>query len=80
MSKFEQEMMKTYEERFGTKEFLLDQAQGLPTAITQNVYEVEEKNFMEECKKVHVSMVPATENVISSHVLNKIKDLDDGFP
>ena len=79
VSMLEQEMMQMYKDRFRTKEFLLHQAQGLPTAVTLNAYEAERKKFMKECKKVHVSKVPATANVISSHVLYKIKDLDDGF-
>ena len=76
LSSSEQEMLRDYQERFKSKEFLLSHAQGLPTSITQNAYSAEECSFLANCE--HISRVPSTANVISSHVLYKIKELDDG--
>ena len=73
----EQEMLRDYQERFNSKEFLLSHAQGLPTSVTQNAYSAEECSFLANCECVHISRVPSTANVISSHVLYKIKELDD---
>lgn len=74
----EQEDLEKYVRRFKSKEFLLHQAQGLPTHITENAYATEEDNFVKTCTKVHVSKVPNNANVIGSHVLYKVKELDDG--
>ena len=57
---------------------MLHEAQGLPTHVTQNAYSVEEYQFVKNSSQIHVSEVPDTANVISSHVLYKIKQLDDG--
>ena len=57
---------------------MLHQAQGLPSHITTNAYESEEKNFLKHCTRVYVSEVPPDANIISSHLLYKIKELDDG--
>ena len=74
----EQDALKLYYERFEGKEFLLYHAEGLPSFITANSYSIVEHNFLRHCISVHRSKVPTNANVISSHVLYKIKRRDDG--
>ena len=57
---------------------MLHQAQGLPTHITENAYNAEEKEFKKSCGVIHVSKLPRNANIISSHVLYKIENPDDG--
>ena len=66
-----------YLQRFHSKEFLLHQAEGLPTFVTENAYNEEENKFKKQVKEIHVSKIPKNSNVITSHVLYKIKTLDD---
>ncbi len=73
----ENEDVQLYFDRFQGKEFLLSQAQALPTRVTQNAYMREEKIFKETVKEVYVTNVPKDVNVITSHVLYKVKVLDD---
>lgn len=56
---------------------MLHGAQGLPYFVTENAYKKEEESFKAYVENVHVSDVPANANDISSHVLYKIKTLDD---
>ena len=72
-----QEDLQKYSDRFGGKDFMLHQAQGLPTYITENAYKQEEDNFLTHVTKVHRSKFPTGANVIGSHTLYKIKTLDD---
>ena len=74
----EQQLLLQYKEKFGQKEFLLNHAQGLPPSVTKKAYLSEEESFLNNCKLVHRTKVPGNANVISSHVLYKIKELDDG--
>ena len=78
LSSSEQEMLRDYQEMFKSKEFLLSHAQDLRTSITKNAYSAEECNFIANCERVTISRAPSTTNFISSHVLYKIKELDDG--
>lgn len=73
----EQQSLRQYHQMFKQKEFILSQSQGIPTSVTANAYENEQTKFLQTCKRVHVSQVPSNSNVISSHVLYKIKQLDD---
>jgi len=74
----EKEVIGNYYEAFGSKEFLSHHAQGLPSFVLQNAYKEEEQSFTNTVRKVHVTRVPIGSNVISSHVLYKVKMLDDG--
>ena len=74
----EQDALRMYYQRFEGKEFLLHHAEGLPSFITANSYSIEEHNFLKHCISVHRSKVPTNANVISSHILYKIKQRDDG--
>ncbi len=51
----EKEDVQLYFDRFQGKEFLLNQAQALPTHVTRNAYMREEKIFKETVKEVHVT-------------------------
>eukprot|EP00178_Gracilaria_changii_P016074 TRINITY_DN453_c0_g1_i1.p1 TRINITY_DN453_c0_g1~~TRINITY_DN453_c0_g1_i1.p1 ORF type:complete len:311 (-),score=40.62 TRINITY_DN453_c0_g1_i1:1250-2182(-) len=73
----DKEALKFYFDMFNTKEFLLYQAIGLPQFITQNAFATGEDNFKKIVREVHVSRVPANANIISSHVLYKVKIKDD---
>ena len=52
-------------------------AQGLPGYVLQRAYKREEAIFKQTAKCVPISSVPADANVISSHVIYKVKLLDD---
>lgn len=73
----EQTVLKDYKNRFQSKEFLLNHAEGLPSHITSNAYEAEEANFTKECQIIPRNKVPNNANLIRSHVLYKIKHRDD---
>lgn len=77
LSSTEKEALQSYYDQFNSKEFLLHQAQGLPQFVTQNAYSIEEINFKKIFKEVHFSDIPADANIISSHVLYKVKVNDD---
>lgn len=57
---------------------MLHHSQGLPSFPTQNAYAKEEESFMKTVEKVLMSKVPTGSNVISSHVLYRVKVLDAG--
>ena len=78
LSSIDQEALQLYFCRFGSKEFLLNHADGLPTFVTANAFKAEEERFLKECKVVPRSNVPKNANVIRSHVLYKMKERDDG--
>lgn len=52
-------------------------AQSLPQFVTQIAYHTEGKNFKKIVKKVHVTEIPSSANIKSSHALYKVKILDD---
>lgn len=66
-----------YFQRFKNKEFLRSHAEGLQTFLIQNAFQREEESFKKHVKEVHVSQVPSNANVVSSHVLYKVKKLDN---
>lgn len=78
LSSIESDVIEEYYQQFGTNEFLIHHAQGLPSFPTQNAYDAEEDSFTKTIRKVHASNVPIGSNVISSHVLYKVKIRDDG--
>ena len=73
----EQEALNQFQDRFKSKEFLIHQAEGLPSYILSKSYRDEENAFVNQCIRVHKSDVPRNANVIRSHVLYKIKTRDD---
>ena len=50
--------LKQYHDRFRCKEFMLHQAEGLPSYITTNAYSTAEHNFIKECHCIHRTKVP----------------------
>jgi len=78
LSSIEKSVVDQYWNLFRSKEFLIWDAQGLPRFITHNAYRKEEDSFVETVKKVHVSDIPEGANIITSHVLYKVKLRDDG--
>lgn len=71
------DLIQTYYKAFGNTEFMLHPAQGLPPFATQNAYDKEERSFKKIVKDVPVSRVPKNANIVSSHVLYKVKKCDD---
>jgi len=78
LSSLEPNAIQVYFDVFKFKEFLFYHAQGLPQFVVQNAYKCEEDSFRKTVRSVHVSNVPQNANVISSHVLYKVKKMDDG--
>jgi len=78
LSSLEADAIQIYFSVFKFKEFLQSHAQGLPQFIIQNAYEKEETSFKKTVRSIHCSKVPQFSNVISSHVLYKVKKMDDG--
>lgn len=64
--------------QFKSKEFLFYQAGVLRPHVTCNSYKEIECSFVNSCTNIHNSAVPADANIISTHVLYKLKALDDG--
>ena len=73
----EQSDLKPMFEHFGNKPFLAYQAQGFPSYMLHNAYHEEEESFKRTVRVVARSTVPSNANVISSHVIYKIKVNDD---
>lgn len=62
---------------FGNKAFMGHQAQGFPQFALVNAYNAEETIFKKTVKPVHISEIPPDANIISSHVIYKVKMNDD---
>lgn len=67
-----------YYKTFGQKLFLLHQTQGLPGYVVENAYSKLEAQFVQQVRQVSINDLPRNPNVISSHVLCKVKEDDDG--
>lgn len=74
----EQDVLGSFVNFFGQKVFVQYQTQGLPMFSLQNAYKKEEESFKKTVQMVHVSKVPADANVITRHVIYKVKTNDDG--
>jgi len=74
----EQDEIDAYFQAFGQKDFLLHHAQGLPTFPIKNAFDKEEELFTKNVRLVHVNDVPKNANIITSHVIYKVKINDDG--
>ncbi len=53
-------------------------AEGLPGHVLHNAYKKQVESFMKQVRLVPVHQIPKNANIISSHVLYKVKILDDG--
>ncbi len=78
VSAVHKEALETYFKTFGQKEFLLHHAEGLLSHPIWNAYHDEEINFMKIFRSVSIDKVPNSSNVITSHVIYKVKANDDG--
>ena len=72
----EQHDLTSMLKHFGNKPFLAHKAQGFPFHVLQKAYKAEEESFKKTVRVIDPSSVPAKENIISSHVLYKIKITD----
>lgn len=70
--------MDQYYQMFGNKDFMSFQAQSLPSYITHNAYQKDEEAFMKTVRAVPVENVPPDANIITIHVIYKVKHGDDG--
>lgn len=73
----EGEILNQLLEYFGNKPFLRYRAQGFPTFPLLNAYNSGEEDFKKTVKTVPIDEVPKDANVISSHVIYKVKVNDD---
>ena len=78
MRSTEQEELTLYVDTFGHKDFMKFQAQGLQSFLLSNAYYKEEESFKDTVETVTISQVPENANVITSHVIYKVKKNDDG--
>lgn len=74
----EQDVQQNYVRAFGHRDFMSCQAQGLDSFPMHNAYDKEEESFKKTVQMVHVSDMPLDANVITSHVIYKVKNNDDG--
>ena len=78
LSRTEKESVEMFYKVFEHKEFSLTAAQGLPSHTTENAYKKEENKFMRTVRLVPTSQVPKDANIITSHVIYKVKSSDEG--
>lgn len=78
MKSTEQEVLTSFVDTFGHKDFMKFQAPGLPSFPLSNAYEKEEESFKDTVEAIPISQVPDNANVITSHVIYKVKTNDDG--
>lgn len=77
LSSTEKESVQMFYNVFEHKEFSLNAAQGLPSFKIENAYKKEEDKFMRTVRLVPTSKVPQGANVITSHVMYKVKASDE---
>ena len=70
--------LQEYFKLFGHKDFMLNQAEGLPPHPIWNAYRQEEAKFMKTVREVSVNKVPKGSNLVTSHVIYKVQANDDG--
>lgn len=73
----EQEVLSSMMEQLGQRPFLLHHAQGFEQSVLHNAYEREEQKYIATVKRVQRRQVPRDANIVSSHVVYKIKVEDD---
>ena len=74
----EQSILQNYVKAFGHRDFMSYQAQGLEFFPLKNAYVKEEEVFKKTVRMVHKSKIPKYANIITSHVIYKVKINDDG--
>ena len=78
LSSVHKEALEAYYKSFAHKEFMIHQAEGLPPHPVWNAYKEEESKFMKTVREVSIDKVPKDSNVITSHVIYKVKANDNG--
>ena len=76
-SSIEPVVLQEMQNHFGNKSFMRHQAQGFPQFALVNAYNAEETSFKKTAEPVRVSKIPPDANIISSHVIYKVKMNDD---
>ena len=73
----EQHVLREMFARIGNKSFMLHHAQGFEQFPLTRAYSAEEDSFIKTVQRVARTSFPANSNVLSSHVVYKLKFLDD---
>ena len=72
------EALLKYSKTFAHKEFMLHQAEGLRAHPVWNAYHDEEQKFRKTVREIPIHEVPKNSNIITSHVIYKAKENNDG--
>lgn len=75
LPQLDREFLKSFYDLFQSKAFWGSEAQGLPTAVLENAYLVQEEAFLNNCDYAHVFNIPLRSNAIGTHVNWKTKIL-----
>lgn len=75
--RIQQNYVREFYEAFWCKEFMLHQAHGLPSFVTENAYREEEMALKKTVLEIPISKIPEGANVINSHVFYRFKKCDD---
>jgi len=78
LKSIQEDAMNMYFKAFEHKEFTRGSAQGLPSFVQDNAYKTEEAKFLRTVRMIPPSKIPKGANVITSHVIYKVKQSDDG--
>ena len=78
LASIDKQALQIYYQTFAHKEFMLHQAQGLPPHPVLNAFHDEEVKFLKTVRQVPIDKVPKNSNVITSHLIYKVKANDDG--
>lgn len=76
----EQRVLKELMDGFGNKSFRRHQAQEYVQCLLVNAYRVEENDFKKNVKVVHPNSVTKDQNIISSHALYRLFNLNIRSP
>ena len=77
IASIQKESLHKHYKTIGHKEFLLHQAEGLPLHLMWNAYHDEALRFLKTVREIPVHEVPKNSNIIASHVIYKLKEMDD---
>ena len=72
------EALTMFFKSFGHKEFMLHEVEGLPPHPIWNAYNEEKAKFLKTVQKVSLDKIPKYSNIITSPVIYKFKENDDG--
>ena len=78
LASIDKQALQIYFETFSKTEFMLHQAQGLPPHPAWNAYHDKEMKFLKTVSEFPIDKLPKNSNVITSHVIYKVKANDYG--